>query len=145
MAGRCTAAPRLNFKCEHQDGSGELGMMREGTSEGSISLRKHHVGGGDARHMEQQELRPQGDLPLPCQSLPPHCSSIGISGEVLSTPTANDHVGVMPKALSLQEPLAGTGFKTDQLDDHASDLRDTPRPSGGCKLTQPMGFSQKTS
>ena len=124
VARRCNGRAALEFKYEQQDGVDDFGMMREGTLEGPTSLREHHVEGGDARHMEQQELGPQGDPPLPCQPLPPHCSSIGISGEVLSTPTAS-YVRLMPKALSLQEPLAGTGFKTDQLDDHASDLRDS--------------------
>ena len=125
VARRLQRPPRLNSKYEHQDEVDDFGMMREGTSEGSTSLRKHHAG-GDIRHMvEGRELGPQGDPPLPCQPLPPHCSSIGISGEVLSTPTASCHVRVMPKALSLQEPLAGTGFKTNQLGDRSSHPVDT--------------------
>ena len=128
VARRATAAPRLNFKYEHQDEVDDFGMMREGTSEGRTSLREQHVEGGDACHMGQQELRPQGDPPSPCQPLPSHCSSIGISGEVLSTPTAC-HVGVTSKALSLQEPLASTGFETNQLEYQAPRSADTSKPS----------------
>ena len=114
VARRCNGRAALESKYEQQDGMDDFGMMREGTLEGPTSLREHHVEGGDARHMEQQELGPQGDPPLPCQPLPPHCSSIGISGEVLSTPTAS-YVRLMSKALSLQEPLAGAGFMINQL------------------------------
>ena len=72
VARRCNGRAALEFKYGHQDGVDDFGMMREGTLEGPTSLREHHVEGGDARHMEQQELGPQGDPPLPCQPLPPH-------------------------------------------------------------------------
>ena len=103
VARRFTAAPRSEFMYRKQSGSSEIDGGREAASEGLEGLEPQGEG-----------LEPQGESSSSHQSAHPPCSCIGIPGGVLSEAMANC-VRAEPKAFSLHGPLAGTGFRTNQL------------------------------
>ena len=123
MARHPAMAPPLGIKWKQQGGDSVLGGGQEGTSEDSTSLRTHV---GDAAHRSCEANKAgesNGEFSFSHQSAHSSCSTIGFPGCAMSGPVVSCARARPEAPLSLKR-LAGTDFKTNQLDDHASDLRD---------------------